>query len=267
MRGAGHVLPFWICAWMQTYALMNCTSSVICTSSPTRMPPVSRAAFQLRSKSLRLIFAVAESPIRVLPHGSLPGLLGPSTANVTGLVTPCSTRSPVTRYSWSPLRSTFVDLKFMVGYFSTSKKSTLFRCASRCGSPVFKVGTSTDASTLERVESTVCSFRVPLSPLKLPFTFEIIMCFTLNSALECAGSSFQVMVDSGVAVAVAMGGLASFRSVGCGRAISVATTIVSAFPHPHRHPPLPGPQGLILTRVSPCPTSPNPSSSRPTSSR
>ena len=43
------------------------------TSSPTRMPPASRAAFQVRPKSLRLIFATAERPTRVLPDGSLPG--------------------------------------------------------------------------------------------------------------------------------------------------------------------------------------------------
>ena len=43
------------------------------TSSPTRTPPVSRAAFQVRPKSLRLILAVAERPMRVLPQGSLAG--------------------------------------------------------------------------------------------------------------------------------------------------------------------------------------------------
>ena len=36
--------------------------------------------------------------------------------------------------------------------------------------------------------------------MKLPFTFEIIMCLTLNSAAEWAGSMFQVVV-AGVAVA------------------------------------------------------------------
>src|SRR5208337_799406 len=70
------------------YALMNCTSSVIVTSSPTRMPPVSSAAFHVSPKSLRLIFVVAESPIRVLPQGSLPGAVGPSTLNNTLRVTP-----------------------------------------------------------------------------------------------------------------------------------------------------------------------------------
>jgi hypothetical protein len=39
-------------------------------------------------------------------------------------------------------------------------------------------------------------------PENLPFTFEIIMCFTLNSAEECAGSIFQVDTADVVAVAV-----------------------------------------------------------------
>ncbi len=34
----------------------------------------------------------------------------------------------------------------------------------------------------------------PVMPVNWPFTFEIIMCFTLNSAAECAGSIFQVVV-------------------------------------------------------------------------
>ena len=42
-------------------------------SSPTRMPPVSSAAFQVRPKSLRLIFVVAESRTRVFPQGSFAG--------------------------------------------------------------------------------------------------------------------------------------------------------------------------------------------------
>jgi hypothetical protein len=37
------------------------------TSSPTRMPPVSSAAFQVKPKSLRLIFVTAEIATRILP--------------------------------------------------------------------------------------------------------------------------------------------------------------------------------------------------------
>jgi hypothetical protein len=41
------------------------------TSSPTRIPPVSRAAFRVKPKSLRLILVLAEIPIRVFPQGIL----------------------------------------------------------------------------------------------------------------------------------------------------------------------------------------------------
>ena len=37
-------------------------------------------------------------------------------------------------------------------------------------------------------------WRTPLIPLNLPLTLEIIMCLTLNSAAEWAGSMFQVEV-------------------------------------------------------------------------
>src|SRR5882762_880238 len=62
------------------YAFTNSASRVMVTSSPTRMPPVSRAAFQVKPKSFRLIFALAEIATRVLPHGSLVGGVGPSTS-------------------------------------------------------------------------------------------------------------------------------------------------------------------------------------------
>src|SRR6266567_730169 len=184
---------------------MNSTSSVMFTSSPTSTPPVSRAEFQVRPKSFRLILVVAESPMRVLPQGSLPGALGPSTANVTGLVRPCMVRSPITAYATSPVFLTEVDLKVMVGYFSTSKKSALLRCPSRWASPVVRVDMSMEASAVERVGSVGSSLRTPLMPVRLPFTLEIIMCLTLNSAAEWAGSSFQVIREAGEAVVVAMG--------------------------------------------------------------
>src|SRR5579872_5243582 len=46
-------------------ALTNSTSTLMVTSSPTMIPPVSRVAFQVRPKSLRLIFVVAEAPMRM----------------------------------------------------------------------------------------------------------------------------------------------------------------------------------------------------------
>src|SRR2546425_10475597 len=43
---------------------------------------------------------------------------------------------------------------------------------------------------------------VPSISLNCPFTFVIIMCLTLNSAAECAGSRFQVVVLVCAAIAV-----------------------------------------------------------------
>jgi hypothetical protein len=41
------------------------------TLSPTSIPPVSRVAFQVTPKSLRLIVVEPSKPIRVLPNGSV----------------------------------------------------------------------------------------------------------------------------------------------------------------------------------------------------
>ena len=86
--------------------------------------------------------------MRSLPQGSLPGALGPSTAKVTGWVTPCMVSSPVTTFSPAPSETTPVDLKVKVGNFSASKKSALLRCASRWASPVERVDTGISASTV-----------------------------------------------------------------------------------------------------------------------
>ena len=47
-------------------AFTNSESRVMVTSSPTRMPPVSRAAFQVKPKSFRLIIVFADIATRVL---------------------------------------------------------------------------------------------------------------------------------------------------------------------------------------------------------
>src|SRR5713101_241464 len=131
-------------AVMIIQAFTNSTSSVMVTSSPTRMPPVSSAAFQVRSNSLRLIFVVADTATRVLPQGSFAGGVGPSTEKSTLRVTPRMVRSPSTASSPSRTRPMRVDLKDSVGNFSTSKKSALFRCASRWASRV-----SIEAASIE----------------------------------------------------------------------------------------------------------------------
>lgn len=48
-----------------------CTENDTLTSSPTRNPPVSSAAFQVRPKSLRLMTVSASKPYLAFPHGSL----------------------------------------------------------------------------------------------------------------------------------------------------------------------------------------------------
>src|SRR5437588_11760380 len=105
-------------------AFTNSTSRVMVTSSPTRMPPVSSAAFQVKPKSLRLILVVADTATRVLPHGSFVGGVGPSTEKTTFLVTPRIVKSPSTASSPSRTSLTLVDLNDNVGNFSTWKKST-----------------------------------------------------------------------------------------------------------------------------------------------
>jgi len=93
---------------------------------------------------------VAETATGVLPHGSFAGGVGPSTAKLTLWVTPRMVRSPSTASSPSLTMLMPLDLKCRVGNFSTSKKSGLFRCASRCSSRVWIEAASIEASTRER---------------------------------------------------------------------------------------------------------------------
>src|SRR6185437_14338180 len=101
------------------------------TSSPTTAPPASIILFHVSPKSLRLSLVVADAPARVLPHGSLIGAVGPSTASVTSLVRPCSVRSPTTFHLPVPAASIFFELNVIVGYFATSRKLALLRSESR----------------------------------------------------------------------------------------------------------------------------------------
>src|SRR5581483_2721128 len=78
------------------------------------------------------------------------------------------------------------------------------RCASRWASRVLMVAASMVASICDRVMS--ASFRVslPETPVNWPFTLEIIMCLTLNSATEWTGSMFQVETATLVSAAALM---------------------------------------------------------------
>ena len=59
----------------------------------------------------------------------------------------------VNRKFVNPIFETRVDLKVKTWNFSTSKKSALFRCASRCGSRVLIVDASMDARIFDLVMS------------------------------------------------------------------------------------------------------------------
>src|SRR5580704_15799334 len=121
--------------------------------------------------------------------------------------------SPSTACSSWFFGMTRVDMKERVGNFSTSRKSALFKCASRCASRVFTDAASMVTSTFDLVTSPSWRSSVPERPENWPFTFEIIMCLTLNSATECAGSMAQVVTAFCGAVAVDMV-LAPFASFG-----------------------------------------------------
>ena len=58
------------------------------TSSPTRTPPASSAAFHVNPKSFLLMTVLAEAAIRTLPHGSLVAGEILSTSSSTLRVTP-----------------------------------------------------------------------------------------------------------------------------------------------------------------------------------
>ncbi len=116
------------------------TSRVILTLSLTRMPPASRATFQVRPKSLRLIVVSPENPARVLPHGSatMPSV---STAIVTDRVTSLTVRSPTSTKS-SPSMRTSRETNESFGNASTSRKSPLRTWVSRSALPVSTLAAS-----------------------------------------------------------------------------------------------------------------------------
>src|SRR5580693_166859 len=148
----------------------------------------------LTPKSLRLIFVVAEAPVRrrSLPIGSLIDDEGPSTSRTTSLVTPLIVRSPVTFSLPVPAASTFLDWKVMVAYFWASRKRGLRRSLSRISTRV-----STEAASMvvwiEDLFRLAGSYTtLPLTLVKAPRTVETPRWRTENCAEECCGSSCQV---------------------------------------------------------------------------
>src|SRR5580698_2962135 len=99
---------------------------LIITSLPTINRQDFGVAFNKTPKSWRLMVVVAEAARWGAPITVISGV-GPLTSSTTSLVTPCSVRLPVTFHLPSVSGSILTDLKVMVGYFATSRKSGLFR--------------------------------------------------------------------------------------------------------------------------------------------
>src|SRR5271155_4393312 len=174
--------------------LIISTSSVRGISSPT-MP-----GRPLTPKSWRLILAVAEVPIRRLPHGSFIGAEGTSASRTTSFVTPCIVRSPVTFSFPSPAPSTFFETKVMVGYFCTSRKFGLRRSLSRMSTRV-STEVASIVAWIEDLPGLAGSyFTVPLTLVNAPRTVETPRCRTENCADECGGSSCHVSCAAAVRV-------------------------------------------------------------------
>ena len=76
-----------------------------------------------------------------------------------------------------------MDAKVIVGCFSTSKKSALRMCASRCSWPVLIEERSTDAVTDDASGSSAVTI-VPSNVSKRPRTLLTIMCLTTNETSE-----------------------------------------------------------------------------------
>src|SRR6516164_5257811 len=150
------------------------TSRLMLTSSPTTTPPASRVLFQATPKSWRLILVEPETAVRCKPQGSLMGGLGAVTSRTACLVTPRIVRSPVILSLPGPADSTLVDLKAMIGYLATSKKSELMRCLSRSGSRVSTVVASMVTLTEDLEMSASSTTTVPLSWWNSPRTVEIM---------------------------------------------------------------------------------------------
>src|ERR1700676_4494843 len=163
---------------------INSASKVSDASSPTTTPPASVNAFHTSPKSLRLIFAVADTPVLILPQGSLTGGTGPSTSKATSRVAPRIVGSPATLNRSLPAGVIFFERKVMVGWLATSKKSALRRCSSRCNSRVSMDEVSMLTSTVDFAGSNGSSTALPLTLVNSPRTFEIIKCRTLKCAAE-----------------------------------------------------------------------------------
>lgn len=88
---------------------------------------------------------------------------------VTGLVTPCRVRSPVTSAVLAPVDLTAVETNLASGYFFTSRKSALAMCLSR--SAWFDHRLAVFRSTLILLASglALSQVKLPSKSLKVPW--------------------------------------------------------------------------------------------------
>ena len=182
------------------YFCTNSASIVMVTSSPTSTPPASRALFQPRLKSLRLILVEADTPRTVMPNGDLAGALSAVALSVTGLVTPLMVRSPSILRP-SPSLLTDLDLKVSLGNLATSKKSGDLRWSSRLVSRVSMEAASISTVIEDLVTSLSSTVSVPLAVLKRPLVLDTIMWRTEKPISEWEASSSQVDAKAAVGAA------------------------------------------------------------------
>jgi hypothetical protein len=115
----------------------------------------------------------------------------------TGFVTSLIVRSPARiQVLGSPVRLNSVLRNSRVGYFSTSKKSLLRRCASRSALPVLMLEAWTVTIADEADGLAGSSVAPPEMSVNEPRTVEIIACRTAKPSLVWAGSSSQVPASS-----------------------------------------------------------------------
>src|SRR5262249_52743932 len=143
---------------------------------------------QRRAKRLRLTEVVASTPRRMPPAWLNGG--GAVTARVTGLVTPCIVRSPVTEYDVALDLLKLVETKVITGYLATSKKSGPLRWVSRSSTPVVIDLTSMVALILEFAGVASACITVPAGGWNIPRSLSNT-CLQTNCAEEFSGSSSQ----------------------------------------------------------------------------
>ncbi len=155
------------------------------------------ATFQVSPQSLRLTVVLPSKPARVLPNGSGEEPWN-SRSSTTGWAWPLISSSPCSLYS-SALTTSARELRKMIfGWFSTSRKSPLFRCPSRCSLLVRTLAASISTSAEDFVGSAWSILITPEKTLKPPRTVATIACRAAKPSRVCAGSRSQVPVRSTV---------------------------------------------------------------------